>query len=105
MLLLLLLPHMEHELAKGYADVLKSPPMLYPYYVDVVNTERLNGFRGFSLRIVLDAVPTVGPHIAVGEDKFTFDISPIADVKLVRYEHVKGPDPSSFPPNYKDLLK
>ncbi|WP_286154996.1 DUF3888 domain-containing protein [Bacillus sp. FJAT-27264] len=104
MLVLQLLPHMDEKLSEVYSNVLTVPPVLYPYFVDVKHTERVNGFRGFDFLITLDATPTVGPHIPVGEDLFTYQISPFG-VKLKKFEHVKGPNPNDFPPNYKDLLK
>ncbi|GLX71049.1 DUF3888 domain-containing protein [Paenibacillus glycanilyticus] len=105
MLVLQLLPKMHDKLTEAYSDVLTGTPDIYPYYVDVIETERLNGFRGFDLRITLQAVPTVGPHIPVGEDRFTFQISPIVGVKLLEFKHLKGPKKEDFPPNYQDILR
>lgn len=104
MLVLQLLPYMNEKLAEVYSNVLTVPPVLYPYYVDVKNTERVNGFRGFDFLITLDATPVIGPHIPVGEDVFTYQVSPFG-VKLSKFEHLKGPNPDDFPPNYKDVLK
>jgi hypothetical protein len=106
MLVLLLLPHMREKLAEVYSDVFSVPgsPDIYPYFVDVTHTERVNGFRGFDFLITLDARPTVGPHIPVGEDVFTYRIS-AAGVELKNFEHLRGPNKYDFPPNYQDLLK
>lgn len=104
MLVLQLLPYMDKKLAEVYSNILTGAPELYPYFVDIKHAERVNGFRGFEFLITLDAIPTVGPHIPVGEDIFTYEISPYG-VKLKQFEHVRGPNPSDFPPNYKDLLK
>ncbi|OCT13890.1 hypothetical protein A8709_17840 [Paenibacillus pectinilyticus] len=105
MLVLFLLPLMEQKLAEVYVSTLKESPGLYPYYVDVTKVERVNGFRGYEFRITLHATPTLGPHIPVGEDLFTFEISPGPKVKLIKFEHVKGPEKKKFPPNYQDLLR
>ncbi len=106
MLVLLLLPHMQEKLAEVYSDVFSVPgsPDIYPYFVDVKHTERVNGFRGFDFLITLDVHPTVGPHIPVGEDIFTYRISSIG-IELKKFEHLKGPNKNDFPPNYQDLLK
>ncbi|WP_246627235.1 DUF3888 domain-containing protein [Paenibacillus solanacearum] len=106
MLVMFLLPHMREKLAVVYSDVLSAPggPDIYPYFVDVKHIERVNGFRGFDFLITLFAFPTVGPHIPVGEDVFTYQIS-AAGVRLIHFEHLKGPNKDDFPPNYKDLLK
>ncbi|WP_307205651.1 DUF3888 domain-containing protein [Paenibacillus harenae] len=67
----------------------------------------MNGFRGFHFVITLEVVPTVGPHIAVGKDSLTFDVSPVNpnNVKLLEWKHLKDPQESDFPPNWKDILK
>ncbi|WP_339218490.1 DUF3888 domain-containing protein [Paenibacillus sp. FSL H8-0332] len=72
---------------------------LLPYMND-----RLNGFRGFDFQITLRAFPTVGPHISVGEDLFTYRISP-SQVELVEYKHIKGPEVHDFPPNDLDMRR
>ncbi|SFE60578.1 Protein of unknown function [Paenibacillus catalpae] len=107
MLMLFLLPHMQQKIDEIYAPLLKSSPEIYPYFVDVQDVQRVNGFRGFHFLITLNVVPTVGPHIAVGEDRLTFDISPVNphNVKLISWKHLKDPKKSDFPPNYQDLLK
>ncbi|TXK71673.1 DUF3888 domain-containing protein [Paenibacillus sp. N3.4] len=105
MLVLLLLPYINGSLAEVYAKYLNTAPDVYPYFVDVKHVERVNGFRGFDFLITLGVTPTVGPHIPVGEDLFTYEISPVVKVKLVNYEHIKGPKKTDFPPNYQDFLK
>ncbi|MGO4106269.1 DUF3888 domain-containing protein [Paenibacillus sp. YAF4_2] len=106
MLVLLLLPHMREKLFEVYSGILtgSGSPDIYPYFVDVNNTKRVNGFRGFDFLITLDARPTVGPHIPVGEDIFTYRIS-AAGVELKSFKHLRGPNIDDFPPNYQDLLK
>ncbi|MFC3768342.1 DUF3888 domain-containing protein [Paenibacillus sp. GCM10012303] len=105
MLVLFLLPYMNEKLAEAYSRELKVAPDLYPYFVDVTHVERVNGFRGFNFLITLVATPTVGPHIPVGKDRFTFEISPRVKVKLKKFDHLQGPNKIDFPPNYQDLLK
>ncbi|WP_239551446.1 DUF3888 domain-containing protein [Paenibacillus elgii] len=101
------IPHLSAISAGGgsvQSDVLSGSPDIYPYFVDVKYIERINGFRGFDFFITLDVRPTVGPHIPVGEDVFTYRVS-AAGVELKNFEHVRGPNKDDFPPNYKDLLK
>jgi hypothetical protein len=104
-LLQFLLPYIHDKLAEVYSTELTVTPDVYPYFIDVTHVERVNGFRGYQLQITLDIIPTVGPHISVGEDLITFEISPIVGVKLMKAVHLKGPDKKDFPPNYLDLLK
>lgn len=104
MLVLQLLPYMNEQLEAAYFSLLTTTPQLYPYLVQVEQVERLNGFRGFGFRITLRAFPTVGPHISVGEDLFTYRISP-SQVELVEYKHINGPEVHDFPPNHLDMLR
>lgn len=104
MLVLQLLPYMNDRLKTAYFSLLITSPQLYPYLVQVEHIERVNGFRSFGFRITLRAFPTVGPHISVGEDLFTYRISS-SQVELVEYKHIKGPEVHGFPPNYLDMLR
>lgn len=104
MLVSLLLPQMAEKLKEDYEDSLACDPVLYPYDVDVEQVERIGGFRSFRLRITLHADPVIGPHITAGEDRFVFEITP-GGAKLVGFEHLQGPDPKHFPPNYLQCLK
>ncbi|MFS0869187.1 DUF3888 domain-containing protein [Paenibacillus xylanilyticus] len=105
MIVLSLYSHMKKELEKAYADVLTTSPNLYPYDVDILDIERVDGFRGFTFQITLEAAPTVGPHIVVGKDVFTYQISPPFNVKLTLYQHRDGPNKNAIPWNYSNLLK
>jgi len=107
MLMLFLLPHIEKKIDEIYSDILAYSPEVYPYYIDVTHVERVNGFRGFHFLITLEVVPTTGPHIVVGKDTLTLDISPknLDNVKIVGWKHLKGPQEKDFPPNYKDILR
>ncbi|MNF78482.1 hypothetical protein D3C84_606670 [compost metagenome] len=107
MLMLFLLPHIDKKIDEIYADILTYSPEVYPYFVDVIDMQRINGFRGFHFRITLEVHPTVGPHIPVGLDILYFDISPkhMDHVRLWGWRHVKGPQKSDFPPNWMDILK
>ncbi|MNN88944.1 hypothetical protein D3C81_2066920 [compost metagenome] len=79
-----------------------EPPLVYPYFVKVVDSIRINGFRGFNLSITLDVTPVVGPHISVGEDRLTFQISVGPEVKLVNYTHLKSYE---LPPHWQNIVK
>lgn len=107
MLMLFLLPHIDKKIDEIYSNLLTYSPEVYPYFVDVTHVQRVNGFRGFHFVITLEVVPTVGPHISVGKDSLTFDISPKNpnNVKLLDWKHLKDPQEADFPPNWKDNLK
>jgi hypothetical protein len=106
MLMLFLLPHINKKIDEIYLNLLTYSPEVYPYFVDITQVQRINGFRGFHFIITVEVVPTVGPHIPVGKDSITFDLSPTNpdNVMLVNWEHLKDPQESDFPPNWKDIL-
>jgi len=107
MLMLFLLPHIDKKIDEIYSKLLNYSPEVYPYFVTVTNVQRVNGFRGFHFTITLEVTPTVGPHIPVGKDLLTFDISPTNpdNVKLLKWKHLLDPKESDFPPNWKDVLR
>lgn len=107
MLMLFLLPHIEEKIYETYSNLLNYLPEVYPYFVNVTNVKRVNGFRSYHFLITLEVVPTVGPHIPVGKDSLTFDLSLMNpnNVKLVTWKHLKDPQKADFPPNWLDVLK
>ena len=58
--------------------------------IEVIETRRGNGFRGFILEITFEFEPTDGGHsIRVGKDRMTFEISFGPKVKLINHTHLK----------------
>ncbi len=102
MLMNFLTPHINDAVWGYYQRLLLEPPLVYPYFIDVVDSKRINGFRGFILSITLDVKPVVGPHISVGEDRLTFEISAGPEVKLINYVHLKS---YKLPPNWQHVVK
>ncbi|RIX53729.1 DUF3888 domain-containing protein [Paenibacillus nanensis] len=102
MLMHFLNPYINEAVRDYYQRLLLEPPLVYPYYVDVVESRRVNGFRGFILSITLDVTPVVGPHIYVGEDRLTFEVSSGPEVKLINYTHLKTYD---LPLNWQHIVK
>ncbi|MHA6531929.1 DUF3888 domain-containing protein [Paenibacillus sp. BAC0078] len=107
MLMLYLLPHIKKKIDEIYHNKLNYAPVVYPYFVNVTNVQRVNGFRGFHFTMTLEVAPVVGPHISVGMDSLTFDISPNNPdkVKLINWKHLKDLQKTDFPPNWMDVLK
>ncbi|GIN39423.1 MULTISPECIES: DUF3888 domain-containing protein [Heyndrickxia] len=103
-LMLLLGKEIEKVVSDYYSDYLTESPMVYPYQVDIVNVERVDGFRSFHFLITLETTPVVGPHISVGKDRITFEIAPTipGDVKLNKFEHLETHD---LPPHWQHIIK
>lgn len=102
MLMLLLTPAIQDAVNNYYLKYLKELPLVYPYQIDVIQIERKNGFRGFEFLLTVEVMPVVGPHISVGMDRITFEISAGPTVKLIKYNHIKD---FKLPPNWKNILR
>ncbi|WP_077247764.1 DUF3888 domain-containing protein [Bacillus sp. FJAT-27225] len=102
MLMNFLNPHIDDAVCNYYKQILTECPMVYPYFVDVVKSQRMNGFRGFILQITLDVTPTIGPHISVGKDRITFEVSAGPTVRMINYKHLETHE---LPEHWKDIIR
>ena len=73
MLMLFLNPEIQDAVNSHYSKSLKELPLVYSYQSEVVQLKRINGFRGFHFAITVEVKPVVGPHIAIGKDRMTFE--------------------------------
>jgi len=91
MLMLMLTPYIEKDLNNYYyPKILKDfSPHVTPWEIEVIETRRVNGFRGFKLQITFEIEPTDGGHwIPVGKDRMTYEISYGPEVKLINHTHL-----------------
>lgn len=86
-IILLLDPYIKDELEKYYSKYLTSIPIAYPYQTKVLNVEGIKGSYPLTLKLELSSV--IGPHISVGKDHITFEISPFK-TKVKSFEHIKS---------------
>lgn len=92
MLMLMLTPYIQKDLISYYRPkILKDfAPQLTPWKIEVIETKRVNHFRGFILQITFEIEPTDGGHsIPVGRDRMTYQISVGPEVKLINHTHLK----------------
>ena len=92
MLMNMLAPYIEKDLNNYYhPKILKDfSPQVTPWDIEVIETRRVNGFRGFILEITFEIEPTDGGHwIPVGKDRMTYEISYGPEVKLINHTHLK----------------
>jgi len=106
MLLLLLLPQIQEAVNSYYSKILKVAPVVYPYEIEIVKAERIDqnpNNRGYDFLLTLEVQPVIGPHIAVGQDRMTLEISPLITniVKITSYQHVHT---NQLPLNWQHLL-
>lgn len=102
MLMLFLSPAIDKAVEQYYLQYLKIKPLVYPYEVNILHIERINGFRGFMFSVTLEVSPVVGPHLSVGKDLITFYVSVGPKLQLIRYRHLED---HKLPPNYEDLIR
>jgi hypothetical protein len=104
MLMLFVLPEIDKAIADYYSNWLTTKPVVYPYMINIVKSERLNGFRGYDFKITLEVTPVVGPHISVGKDRLTLEITPTIPqmVKMVKYQHLTT---EPLPPHWQKIIK
>ncbi|MBV7509760.1 DUF3888 domain-containing protein [Bacillus sp. sid0103] len=61
-----------------------------PWLIEVIETRRVNGFRGLILEITFEIEPDDGGHLVrVGKDRMTYRISYGSEVKLITHTHIK----------------
>jgi hypothetical protein len=97
----LLLPHIQKPIDNYYTEFLTEPPVVYGYNIDVINAERMYGYRNFAFLLKLEVYSVVGPHIGVGIDRLTFEIG-TGKVELKQFEHVKTYD---LPEHWEHIIK
>nr|WP_245644941.1 DUF3888 domain-containing protein [Peribacillus loiseleuriae] len=106
MLMNMLTPYIREDLNKYYyPKILKDfSPQVSPWLIEVIETRRVNGFRGLIMEITVDIEPDDGGHhVPVGKDRMTYRISYGPSVELIKHTHLATYDlppevqePSSF---------
>jgi len=86
----LLLPDIQKSVDDYYKDFLTEKPIVAPYYVHVLNIERLMGYRSFSFRLKLKVSSYIGPHLNIGDDYITIKIEGGDKVTIEKFEHIKS---------------
>lgn len=85
-----LLPDIQKSIDDYYKNFLTEEPIVTPDYVQVLNTERLMGYRSFSFRLKLKVSSYIGPHLNIGDDYITIKIEGGDKVTIEKFEHIKS---------------
>jgi hypothetical protein len=80
------LPSIGEALDDYYSEYISNGVKLFPYYVDIINIQKLP--LG-ATSIKFGVTPQIGSHNPVGYDEITFHISATGDITLDTYEHKK----------------
>ena len=92
MLMIMLTPYIEKDLTSYYyPEIFRDiSPHVTLWKIEVIETKRVNGFRGFKLQITFEVEPTDGgQYVPLGKDRMTYEISYGPDVKLINHTHLK----------------
>ncbi|MEC1303487.1 DUF3888 domain-containing protein [Lysinibacillus capsici] len=91
MLMLMLTPYIEKDLTNYYYPKISKDfsPQVTPWKIEVIETRRVNDFRGFILQITFEIEPTGIQYNPIGKDRMTYEISYGPEVKLINHTHLK----------------
>lgn len=91
MLMLMLTPYIEKDLTNYYYPKISKDfsPQVTPWKIEVIETRRVNDFRGFTLQITFEIEPTGIQYNPIGKDRMTYEISYGPEVKLINHTHLK----------------
>lgn len=92
MLMNMLAPYIEQDLNNYYYPRILQDfgPHVTPWKIDVIETRRVDDFRGSKLEITFEIEPTDGGHwIPIGKDRMTYEISNGPEIKLINHKHLK----------------
>jgi len=87
MLAIVLIPLIQRDVSKSYPESYGIE--IEPWLVNLIQTKRVNGFRGFILTLTLEVQPSIGHHVLVGKDRLTYEISYGPEIKLLDHTHLK----------------
>jgi len=95
-----LAPTIDKAVDDYYKNVLSYLPTYDGPFIKILNIERQNGNSTSHFIINIEVKPYIGPHIAVGKDRISIDLSRPGPPVILKFEHVED---YPLPERYKDL--
>lgn len=95
-----LTPTINKAVADYYKNIFSETPFYDISSIKIINIERPNGDRTSKFIIKFEVTPFFGPHITVGRDKISIELSYPGIQELKSFEHVED---HPLPDRYKDL--
>ena len=83
-----------------YKNVLSYLPTYDSPFIKILNIERQNGNSTSHFIINIEVRPFIGPHITVGKDRISIELSRMGLPVILQFEHVED---YPLPERYKDL--
>lgn len=95
-----LAPSIDKAINDYYKNVLSYLPGYDFSFIKILNIERPNADRASHFIINIEVEPYIGPHIAVGKDRMSIDLSSPGTQVLTNFEHLED---YPLPDHYKDF--
>ena len=95
-----LTPTVNKAVADYYKNIFSETPGYDISTIKILNIERPNGNRTTKFNIKIEVTPFFGPHITVGRDIISVELSYPGIQELISFQHVED---YPLPERYKDL--
>lgn len=95
-----LAPTIDTAVADYYKNILTETPFYDSTSIKILKIKRPNGDRTSHFIIDIEVKPFIGPHITVGKDRISIELTYPESPKLLKFEHIKD---YPLPERYKDL--
>lgn len=95
-----LVPTIDLAVADYYKDIFSETPFYDLSYIKILNIERPNGYRTSYFIINIEVTPFFGPHITVGRDRLSIELSYPGIQNILKFEHLED---YPLPERYKHL--
>jgi hypothetical protein len=95
-----LAPAMNHAVIGYYKNIFNEPPLYDQTSIKILNIERPNGYRTWHFIINIEVEPFIGPHISVGKDRISIELSYPELPEVLKFEHLED---YPLPERYKHL--
>ncbi|GAA4297507.1 hypothetical protein GCM10023142_37190 [Anaerocolumna aminovalerica] len=82
-------PTINTAIENYYKNILTETPLYDSSFIKILNIERPNGYRTWYFIINIEINPFIGPHIPVGKDRISIELSSPGLQEILTFEHVK----------------
>ena len=95
-----LAPTINKAISDYYKNILTYSPGYSSRFIKILDIERPNGNRTSYFIIQIEVQPYVGPHITVGKDRLSIELSSPGTQVLKSFEHLED---HPLPEHYQDI--
>lgn len=95
-----LAPTINKAIENYYKNVMIDIPGYDSSFIKILNIERPNDDRTSYFIINIEVDPFIGPHITVGKDRMSIELSYPGTQEILKYEHLED---YPLPERYKNL--